>query len=229
MNDWLPMDEEQSKNQIQEVLSLLGDSPKKVLDIGCGDGRLLLPLAVAGHEVTGIDIDATAISACAAACAKADVDATLIDGNVLELLPMVDPVDAVVCCGNTFMLFADIDEGVELLQLCKASLLESGIVIIDDIPSDLWPEITDGRWCNGVNDEATLQLVWSKNDTVFAIREGDQVQADNWELGEDDRLLRLWTMGDLRLAARLSDLSPPESSRVMPVGGTVLVMMAAKH
>ena len=224
MNDWLPMDEEQSKTQIREVLLLLGDSPKRVLDIGCGDGRLLLPMAVAGHEVTGMDIDPKAISSCAAACAEVEVDANLVDGNVLELLPLTEPVDAVVCCGNTFMLFAEIEQGVELLQLCRASLRAGGMVIIDDIPGDLWQELTEGRWCNGVNDEETLQLVWSNNDAVFAIRQGDQVQADNWELGEDDRLLRLWTMGDLRLAARLSDLSPPEGSRVMTTGGTVLVM-----
>jgi len=229
MIDWLPMDEEQSKIQTQEILTLLGDSPKKVLDIGCGDGRLLLPIALAGHEVTGIDIDEKAISACAAACAKADVDATLIDGSAFDLLPSLEPVDAIVCCGNTFMLFADIEEGVELLTLCKTSLRGEGIVIIDDIPSDLWPELIEGRWCNGVNEEATLQLVWSKNDGVFAIREGDQVQKDNWELGEDDRLLRLWTMGELRLAALLSDLSPPESPRIMPVGGTVLVMRAIEN
>jgi len=224
MNDWLPMEEEQSKTQIQEVLLLLGDSPKRVLDIGCGDGRLLLPMAVAGHEVTGVDIDPKAISSCAAACAEFEVDANLVDGNVLELLPLTEPVDAIVCCGNTFMLFAEIEQGVELLQLCRASLRAGGMVIIDDIPGDLWQELAEGRWCNGVNDEETLQLIWSNNDAVFAIRQGDQVQADNWELGEDDRLLRLWTMGDLRLAARLCDLSPPEGSQVMTTGGTVLVM-----
>ena len=152
------------------------------------------------------------------------MDATLVDGNVLELLPLSEPVDAVVCCGNTLMLFAEIEQGVELLQLCRASLRTGGMVIIDDIPGDLWQELTQGRWCNGVNDEETLQLVWSNNDAVFAIRQGDQVQSDNWELGEDDRVLRLWTMGDLRLVARLCDLSPPEGSRIMTTGGTVLVM-----
>ena len=224
MNDWLPMDEQQSKDQIQELLILLGDSPKRVLDIGCGNGRVLLPVALAGHIVTGIDIDPKAISACAQACAEVDIDATLMDGNVLDVLPLENAFDVVICCGNTFMLFADIHEGVTLLQLCKKSLHQDGMVIIDDIPRDLWPEIAEGRWCNGVNDEASLQLVWSKDDSVFAIREGDKVQPDNWEFGEDDRLLRLWTMGDLQLAARLSELSPPERPRIMPVGGGVLVM-----
>ena len=75
---------------------------------------------------------------------------------------------------------------------------------------------------------AAIQTEADKNDAVFAIREGKRVQPENWELGKDDRLLRLWTMGDLQLAARLSDLSPPECLQVMPVGGGVLVMRVRK-
>jgi len=224
MNEWMPMEEEISEVQVKEILSLLGNSPKRVLEIGCGNGRLLVPVALAGHEVTGIDIDPDAISACAAICSNADVNATLIDGDVFDTLPVDESFDVIICCGNTFMLFANIHEGVRLLQVCRESLCGDGMIVIDDIPRDLWPEIAEGRWCNGVNDEETLQLVWSKKDPVFAIREGDDVQPNNWELGKDDRLMRLWTMGELQLAARLSDLSPPESPRVMPVGGGVLVM-----
>jgi SAM-dependent methyltransferase len=38
------------------MIELLG-SPKKVLEICCGTGRILLPLAKAGHEMHGIDMD----------------------------------------------------------------------------------------------------------------------------------------------------------------------------
>ena len=65
MNDWLPMDHEQSVIQIKSVIELLGDTPLDVVDVGCGDGRILIPLAVAGHRVVGIDVDPTAMSACA--------------------------------------------------------------------------------------------------------------------------------------------------------------------
>lgn len=39
------------------ALSLLGDRPQRVLEIACGSGRLLLPFARAGHDVTGLDFD----------------------------------------------------------------------------------------------------------------------------------------------------------------------------
>ena len=75
MNDWLPMDHEQSVIQIKSIIELLGDAPLDVVDVGCGDGRLLIPMAVAGHRVVGIDVDPTAMSACAAQCSEAAIDA----------------------------------------------------------------------------------------------------------------------------------------------------------
>lgn len=39
------------------VLNLMGAAPKKVLEIACGSGRILLPVAKAGHDVTGLDFD----------------------------------------------------------------------------------------------------------------------------------------------------------------------------
>jgi len=225
MNDWLPMDQEQSRLQIAAILDVLDSKPLDVVDVGCGDGRLLVPLAVAGHNVVGIDLDPKAINTCAAHCAVADVDAQLIDGDFFEELPLAQPVDVIVCCGQTFMLIVDVDQGVEALRLFKASLRDGGMVILDDIPGDLWPEVAQGRWANGVNEEQSLQLVWAANDTVFAIREGDDVDPDSWELGEDDQSLRLWTMGSLRLAAQLAGLSAPE----VPVEGAVLIMRAPQQ
>ncbi len=222
MNDWLPMDERQSAVQIEAIVELLGDDSKDIVDVGCGDGRVLIPLAVAGHRMVGIDIDASAISACGSRCAELDVDANLIDGDVFDVLPLHEPVDAIVCCGQTLMLMHEMDKAVVLLKLCRYSLKKGGLLILDDLPGDLWPEVAEGRWANGVNEEGTLQLVWEENDAVFAIREGAQVDADCWKLQESDHKLRLWTLGSLQLAAQLAALSAP----VVPVKGAILVMRA---
>jgi len=39
------------------LLSLVGQAPKKILEVCCGSGRILVPLAKAGHNVTGFDAD----------------------------------------------------------------------------------------------------------------------------------------------------------------------------
>jgi SAM-dependent methyltransferase len=39
------------------ILSVIGSPVKKVLEVCCGSGRILVPLAKAGHDVTGLDMD----------------------------------------------------------------------------------------------------------------------------------------------------------------------------
>jgi SAM-dependent methyltransferase len=41
------------------VLDALGDSPRRVLEIGCGEGKLALALAAAGHDVVAIESRST--------------------------------------------------------------------------------------------------------------------------------------------------------------------------
>ena len=37
------------------LLSVIGNEPKNILDVCCGSGRILIPLAKAGHNMTGFD------------------------------------------------------------------------------------------------------------------------------------------------------------------------------
>ena len=45
-----PHDEAHALAQINGVQSLLGGARRRVLDLGCGGGRVLVPLAQSGHE-----------------------------------------------------------------------------------------------------------------------------------------------------------------------------------
>ncbi len=47
----------QEQEDVNYLLALLGTPPQKVLEIACGGGRIAVPLALAGHDVTGIDIN----------------------------------------------------------------------------------------------------------------------------------------------------------------------------
>lgn len=48
-----------------EVIELMGRLPRasRVLDLGCGNGRHALPLALAGHRVTAVDVSSAATEA----------------------------------------------------------------------------------------------------------------------------------------------------------------------
>jgi len=56
---------EQQENQTDDrnfMLKVIGDQPKNILEVCCGGGRLLVPLAKAGHTVTGLDSDAAMLA-----------------------------------------------------------------------------------------------------------------------------------------------------------------------
>lgn len=44
-------------DEVDFLLSVIGNEPKRILEVCCGSGRILVPLAKAGHTVIGIDID----------------------------------------------------------------------------------------------------------------------------------------------------------------------------
>ncbi|MHC1694106.1 MAG: class I SAM-dependent methyltransferase [Eubacteriales bacterium] len=44
-------------NDVVFLLSLIGSTPKRILEVCCGSGRILVPLARIGHNVYGFDAD----------------------------------------------------------------------------------------------------------------------------------------------------------------------------
>jgi len=80
--------------------------PSRVLDAGCGTGRVAIRLAALGHQVVGTDVDASMLAV--ARAASADVRWVLGD---LAALPAEAgsgaPYDLVVLAGNVVPLLAE--------------------------------------------------------------------------------------------------------------------------
>lgn len=49
--------QETQTDDVAFILRTLGDEPLRILEAGCGSGRILAPLARAGHAVHGFDLD----------------------------------------------------------------------------------------------------------------------------------------------------------------------------
>jgi SAM-dependent methyltransferase len=58
-----------------------------VLDIGCGTGRVALPLAHAGHPVTAVDVDSELLAALSQRALTLPVETICTDARELNLLP----------------------------------------------------------------------------------------------------------------------------------------------
>ncbi|MDT9592364.1 class I SAM-dependent methyltransferase [Nocardioides zeae] len=74
--------------------------PARVLDGGCGTGRIAVRLAELGYEVVGSDVDASMV-------AVARDDAPHLEWHVADLAapePVTEPVDLVLLAGNVLPL-----------------------------------------------------------------------------------------------------------------------------
>lgn len=223
--DQQPFDDADSEAQLRGLLAVLGSAPKRVLDLGCGVGRVLLPLVRAGHEVVGIDREPTLLESCAESLADEGLKAKLLEGDFLGRWPAkLGRFDAICCLGNTFVTVWDVDIAIEFLEVVVAHLEPGGAFVLDDLPHEYWPELIEGNWLSGISEDGQSQLVWASHDAVFTIRHGDAVDPKCWTIRASDTPLRLWTSGALRLAARLAGLSGPHCQAeskllIMPLAG----------
>lgn len=195
--------------QLQALQGLFSDRPRRILDLGCGCGRMLRPLAQAGHTLTGIDMDESSLGHCRESLDEDGVDAELLHGNFTTMAWPDKPFDAVLCLGNTFMTIVEVDAAVALLDRCRAALARGGIVVLDDIAGDFWPELVEGNWQAGISEDGSAQMLWDARDSVFALRHGQAVDEQCWSFTPDDQRFRLWTAGALALACTAAGLSEP--------------------
>ncbi|MCL2407278.1 MAG: class I SAM-dependent methyltransferase [Defluviitaleaceae bacterium] len=127
------------ENDVKFILSAIGDEPKRVLEVGCGDGRILVPLAQAGHDVTGFDVN------------KEDLDGILSKAEKLKNIRWhrADAVhddwgsgfDVVVLAGNILFNIEGIKsaeaykQAQELfIQKAASALVPDGYIYIDYFP-----------------------------------------------------------------------------------------------
>ena len=99
----------------------------RVLDLGCGTGRLALGLAAAGNTVTGID---PARASLAAARAKPGAEnVTWIEGTSASAA--IDAFDVAVMTSHVAQFFVTDDEWASTLHDLRRALVGGGILTFD--------------------------------------------------------------------------------------------------
>ena len=96
----------------------------RVLDAGCGPGRVGGHLASAGHDVVGVDVDPVLI----AAAEEDHPGPRWLVGDLAEL-DLPDRFDAIVCAGNVVTFLAPSTRG-EVLRRFRAHLAAGGRAVV---------------------------------------------------------------------------------------------------
>jgi SAM-dependent methyltransferase len=130
-----------------------------LLELGCGTGRLLIPLALDGYEITGID---ASFDMLARARARLE-EAQLTNGQIrhLDMRRLDDLPDdhfrLVFCSVNSFLHLDSREDQLATLQAARRVLHHRGILIIDVFhpsPSAL----------QAIDDRLTLDGTWAITD-----------------------------------------------------------------
>src|SRR3954451_20284028 len=83
--------------------------PGRLLDLGCGTGRLLLPFARRGYWVLGVDLSGEMLKVAAEKARAAGVAVNLLRANLVELDALVhDRFDYAACLFSTLGMIAGV-------------------------------------------------------------------------------------------------------------------------
>ena len=105
-----------------------------LLELGCGTGRVLIPLARAGFEMTGLDLSPQMLEVCRAKLADEPEDVrrrvTLVTGDMTSF-ELDGRFAAIFCAFNSFHHLRTIEQQMGCLERCRRHLLPGGVLVLD--------------------------------------------------------------------------------------------------
>jgi len=116
----------------------------RVLDAGCGTGRIAVELTRRGHRTTGVDLDVSMLGE----ARRAAPNLVWVEGDLLSVAEetLEPPFDAVVLAGNVVVYLTPETEGAVVARL--AGWLEPGGLLIAGFAADRHVAPGDlAQWC----------------------------------------------------------------------------------
>lgn len=109
-----------------------------ILEIGCGTGRVVLPLAQSGFRVTGVDLSPAMLRIARQKVERAGVtDRVALQQLDVRHLELRERFSLAVIASNSFNLFVAHQDQLEVLRSAKQALLPGGLLVMDTFNPDL--------------------------------------------------------------------------------------------
>ena len=127
-----------------EKISELGGS---CLDVGCGTGRVLIPLAHSGIDITGIDSSSEMIANCLKNLGEENIATDILEGNMVNF-DLGKKFNSLIVPGGSFQLIHDYEDAVLTLKNFHSHLNPGGTLILSLFNPfyEISHEHLDGVW-----------------------------------------------------------------------------------
>ena len=166
---------------LERLLNIKG----KVLEVGCGSGRVLIPLLQAGIEIEGLDNSTAMLDSCRRRCDELNLTAKLYN-NEMHNFSLANKYDAIIIPGGSFQLIEGREQAITTLNHLYSYLTPGGRLIIDlFIPTDLNANSTSTRTWNTLNNEV---IILEDRRTELNILEQRTVSLLKYEKWKDGNL-----------------------------------------
>jgi len=127
-----------------------------IADIGCGYGRIAIPLARRGYRVTGLDLSPVMLSAARKSARDVAADVAWREGSMCRMPLATDSFDAVVCLWSGFYELLNPDEQLDALCEMYRILRPGGWGLID---GPVYMPATDDELASGTRSGPDGRLV----------------------------------------------------------------------
>jgi len=109
---------------------------RRALEIGCGGGQAALRVAAAGFHATGLDFAPSAVALARANAARAGVDATFVEGDVLTLAGLPDAGFDLVIDNHLSHCIVGVPHRTQLWAAVRRVLAPGGLLFVSTMSAE---------------------------------------------------------------------------------------------
>ncbi len=150
--------------QIVSAVTELLPRSAHVLDVGCGYGRIALPLARDGHRVHGLDVSADLIHAAREAAATEIVSMYLTIGSMTDMPFASSSFDAAICLWSAFHELLEVEEQVRAVKEMWRVIGSTAFVLIE---GPVFAEATHDELVSGKRRGPDHRIDWGHVEGIL--------------------------------------------------------------
>jgi SAM-dependent methyltransferase len=136
----------------------------RVLDVGCGYGRIALPLARAGYEVEGLDLSENLVEAARRAAAAEGLQIAFTVCSMSDLPYRPASFDVAICLWSAFHELLDGDEQTRTISEMWRVLRPGGFALIE---GPLYEEPTEAEIQTGARRGPDHRIAWGAVEGIL--------------------------------------------------------------